>query len=757
MRKVIKKAGVFALTAILVLTGIALPVKEKAVAETKDYGIRNPRVEKDVLISGNEAVDDSDKLTNPIVKGTVTTWDTISFGSYPQSEYTPKQTPENPISEHEYTDSDGTKMVYKNKKYFKVEPIQWRVLSVDGDDAFLVSEQNLDCQAYSGEEDDEVTWETCALRTWLNDTFMNRAFSNAEKSSIKNTVVINDNNPYYDTEGGNDTNDKIYLLSIDEVRNVNYGFDKKFDKDSLSRMVKNTAYAKECGISTEKEYPGNGMWLLRSPGYGGNNVAHVWYSGMGHEDGLFIGFNDTDAGVRPALHLNLSADVWKKDREIRKVKNYVTTWNTITFGTYAKSRYTPKQLPSNPVEGKTYTDSDGTKMVYKEWITGKWDEEKGEDITETVGGYFKVEPIKWRVLHIDGNEAVILADNNLDGQPYNDEYENVTWEKCTLRNWLNNSFYNHAFTTEEQKAIITTRVTNVANPYYGTEGGEDTNDKIYLLSFDEVQNTAYGFDGEYHLYSPTREAKNTDYTKVCGVKTDTDPNHEGSGSWWLRSPGLYSYRALNVMYGWYSNHGEGTSVNDCNTVRPVLHLNITSSLWKKEGKLVSEDQSENEEKDFPTPTPTAVATPTPTIAATSTPIGLPSQTPLTTATALPTPTEKTPSVVNSGNNSNAIQSSPKIKTIELSQVPLTTVRNVKGRRIYLKWKKVAGAKGYQLQYATSKKFKAKKTKSTTKTKYTVKKLKKKKTYYMRVRAYTLSNGKKVYGKWSAIKKVKVRK
>lgn len=78
-------------------------------------------------------------------------------------------------------------------------------------------------------------------------------------------------------------------------------------------------------------------------------------------------------------------------------------------------------------------------------------------------------------------------------------------------------------------------------------------------------------------------------------------------------------------------------------------------------------------------------------------------------------------------------------------------------KIYLKWKKVAGAKGYQLQYATSKKFKAKKTKSTTKTKYTVKKLKKKKTYYVRVRAYTISNGKKVYGKWSSVKKVKIKK
>ena len=81
----------------------------------------------------------------------------------------------------------------------------------------------------------------------------------------------------------------------------------------------------------------------------------------------------------------------------------------------------------------------------------------------------------------------------------------------------------------------------------------------------------------------------------------------------------------------------------------------------------------------------------------------------------------------------------------------------KNKKFEICWKKVAGAKGYQLQYATSKKFKAKKTKSTTKTKYTVKKLKKKKTYYVRVRAYTLSNGKKVYGKWSSVKKVKIKK
>lgn len=97
------------------------------------------------------------------------------------------------------------------------------------------------------------------------------------------------------------------------------------------------------------------------------------------------------------------------------------------------------------------------------------------------------------------------------------------------------------------------------------------------------------------------------------------------------------------------------------------------------------------------------------------------------------------------------------QTLRLSETILQSMKNTKGKKIILKWKKVAGAKGYQLQYATSKKFKAKKTKSTTKTKYTVKKLKKKKTYYMRVRAYTISNGKKVYGKWSSVKKVKIKK
>ena len=105
------------------------------------------------------------------------------------------------------------------------------------------------------------------------------------------------------------------------------------------------------------------------------------------------------------------------------------------------------------------------------------------------------------------------------------------------------------------------------------------------------------------------------------------------------------------------------------------------------------------------------------------------------------------------NNQNA----SKVTVTAPLKVNLSTVKNAKGKKINVKWKKVKGAKGYQLQYALNKKFKKKKSIQTKKTKYTIKKLKKKKTYYIRVRAYKMNGKKKVYGKWSKVKKVKIKK
>ena len=128
-------------------------------------------------------------LHNPTMINGVSTWDCVYFGTYWQN------------------DTNGDGIADQNDAK---EPIKWRVLQVDGDDVFLMSDKNLDCQKYNNNEVD-VTWETCSLRTWLYSNFYRKAFSTEEQNVIKVTTVVNDKNEVYGTSGGNTTKDKIYI------------------------------------------------------------------------------------------------------------------------------------------------------------------------------------------------------------------------------------------------------------------------------------------------------------------------------------------------------------------------------------------------------------------------------------------------------------------------------------------------------------------------------------------------------------------
>ena len=223
------------------------------------------------------------------------------------------------------------------------------------------------------------------------------------------------------------------------------------------------------------------------------------------------------------------------------------------------------------------------------------------------------EPIKWRVLSVHGNDAFLLADQNLDAKPYNEEDTDVTWATCTLRAWLNGTFLNTAFTSAEQAAIKNTTVVNDDNPYRGTEGGENTTDKVYLLSIAEASNTAYGFNGEFHADSETREAKNTAYAKECGAWTETSTEYEGNSYWWLRSPGFDSSDASTVDSDGYGDDYGRNVRYVLSAVRPALHLNLSSStLWSNAGKVTSKGEGSSSQAT-PKPTPTSKPTPTPVI------------------------------------------------------------------------------------------------------------------------------------------------
>ena len=181
------------------------------------------------------------------------------------------------------------------------EAIEWTVLDKDGMSLLLISKQALDCQQYNTSYTD-VTWESCSLRKWMNGTFLNKAFNAEEQAQIQNTTVSADKNPEYNTNPGNATTDKVFLLSINEV-------EKYFNSDE-ARKCAPTAYAKAQGAYTSDSYKtasgaATCWWWLRSPGSSQGSAATVNHGGSVICNGYSVIY-DTDA-VRPALWINLDS------------------------------------------------------------------------------------------------------------------------------------------------------------------------------------------------------------------------------------------------------------------------------------------------------------------------------------------------------------------------------------------------------------------------------------------------------------------
>lgn len=180
------------------------------------------------------------------------------------------------------------------------ENIEWRVLAKENSRVLVISDKALDRQPYNSSYTEEVTWENCSLRKWLNGTFLNKAFSTEEQAQIQNTTVSADNNPQYSTNPGNATTDKVFLLSINEV-------EKYFNSDE-ARKCAPTAYAKAQGASTSDtcKTPSGAAtcwWWLRSPGDDQSSAAYVYFGGNVFELGNYV-FSGLNA-VRPAMWISI--------------------------------------------------------------------------------------------------------------------------------------------------------------------------------------------------------------------------------------------------------------------------------------------------------------------------------------------------------------------------------------------------------------------------------------------------------------------
>ncbi len=139
------------------------------------------------------------------------------------------------------------------------------------------------------------------------------------------------------------------------------------------------------------------------------------------------------------------------------------------------------------------------------------------------------EEIEWYVIARTEEASLLLSRYCLDSMPYYQNYSEVYWENSSIRAWLNGPFYETAFNDEEKDRIINVSLDNISNAKYGTEGGEQTRDMIFLLSLDEVSKTISDSD--------IIKAIGTKYAIKTGIGTGT------TCAWWLRSPGKDNYYA----------------------------------------------------------------------------------------------------------------------------------------------------------------------------------------------------------------------
>lgn len=246
------------------------------------------------------------------------TWDCVYFGNYWQSAYKPIEEPDPQTYESEImTDSDGTKYLLKTDgSCYKYEPIKWRVLSAKENDVFLIADKTLDLYWFNediGEEGD-VKWQDSALRTWLNSDFYNMAFSDVEKEAIIPTEVVNENNPWSDISSGDTTLDYVYVPSLQELLNTDYGFSRDTADAVTRRAGSCTDYFNSGGITNYEWATENHYWT-RSAGQAEGYPAYVGFFGTPEiltEQTVHAVYMSEVMGVRPVLHLDLSkTDVWE--------------------------------------------------------------------------------------------------------------------------------------------------------------------------------------------------------------------------------------------------------------------------------------------------------------------------------------------------------------------------------------------------------------------------------------------------------------
>ena len=339
--------------------------------------------------------------------------------------------------------------------------------------------------------------------------------------------VVNEDSPAHDIEGGNDTQDYVFVLSFEEAETY---FATEADRvaKASAKAVANGGQCFDSRTKSEAEAdPASAddymalSWWLRTPGGGDNMVADVLY--FGQIDSTGVRADLAVRGVRPTM--------------------WVKTVNEI-------------------IPEKIYTPDDWSDVKVGEKVSlGNY--EQDGDSTNT-------EEIIWIVLSVENGKATLISEKILDRVLYyNFAYSTaadagaVNWADSDVRAWLNGEFKN-AFSSDELEYMVEVNLDNPSHELTGAGGCENTADLIYILSSKEAESLIPS--AADRMTRPTKAAE------ANGVYVDAQTR---CGDWWLRDSGETSNKAKNVLY-----YGDVDSVgklvkNDYIGVRPVITVDLT--------------------------------------------------------------------------------------------------------------------------------------------------------------------------------------
>lgn len=247
----------------------------------------------------------------------------------------------------------------------------------------------------------------------------------------------------------------------------------------------------------------------------------------------------------------------------------VRSWNTKKYGTKTYSEWSKEQtftLKETATKGYSDTYDFSKAKVGDVVIFGAYE----QDLNYTNGK----EPVEWIVLKKTKKQVMLLSKYALENLPYTTADGGTTWETSTIRKWLNNNFVKSAFNKTEKAMIKTTLVENFDNVESGVSAGNDTKDKVFLLSQLDSINTDYGFSEYYSAYDDKRTCA---YCWDKGKPATAFATEDGEDPcvWLLRSPGYMEGGVVDVAIngnvtdaGWdmYSYLG----------IRPVICVELKS-------------------------------------------------------------------------------------------------------------------------------------------------------------------------------------